>query len=721
MRAARSGFHLLAPLLGTIALAGSLPAQEPVSDSIPAYRLEGVTVTTTRETLRRAEVPRKVDVITSADIARSGATNVAELLRRTTPVEVIEYPGLLTGVAIRGFRPQFSGVTPRTLILVDGRPAGTNNLALVGVGDVERVEVLRGPASALYGSSAMGGVINVITRRGGGPLSGVASAGFGSFGTYQARGSVGGSVAPGVDVDVTISSLAQTAGYRTGSNRALSGDLARIPPGGTASPLQWASVDTVVSFTEFATRSGSGRVGYALAEGWRIEGRAEAFVGDNVQNPGDLTPGTWPSRSLKDVERGSLDVGVRGTLGSSSPSARVFSALETVDYYSAPEAPHFVSFRTPIRTLGAQVQDVHERGAVSLVTGADYTAIEAESERYTADGVRGAPFSPDAGIRSAAAFAQLRYRAAGDRLVLSTGARLDRVAFAIRETEGLANFVPNTESHGVFTPNLGARYALPGGVQLYGNVGGGFVTPEAFQVAGYSERRAGVGRGAVHVTRGNAGLRPESSRSWEGGVSYAPTTSGFDIDLALYRTDVTDRVISQPLPQGGALVRTAAGDSILSVTSYANVERAEIRGMEARVGYDFGVLRGFDRSIRAFLDGSRVFTAEEFPTGAADPRRIKNVADLTIVGGLDYDDFRRFDARLSGRYVGERIDLSYEDYVSEIVYPSYLVLDLTGAVRVAARYRVGAEVRNLLDEDYFEVRGYTQPGRALRFNLSVTF
>jgi vitamin B12 transporter len=720
MNVMQSQIRRLAPVLATLGLAGSLAGQTETRDTLPAYLLQGVTVTTTRDAADPTRIPQRIDVVTSTDVARTGATSVAEALRRSTPVEVIEFPGLLTGVAVRGFRPQYSGVTPRTLILVDGRPAGTNNLALIPVANVERIEVLRGPASALYGSSAMGGVINVITSNSRGTPRGTAEAGIGSFGTYRAHGSMGGALSERVDLDFSAASVGQTAGYRTGSNRLLSGDIQLIPPGDAARPIDWTRVDSVVSFTEFATRSAAGRVGYAFDENWRIDLRGETFVSDNVQNPGDLTPGVWPSRSLKDVSRGSFDAALSGTFVGHAPSARFFSAQETIDYFNAPQEPNFVSFRTPIRTYGLQVQEVVTRDLFTLVAGADYTAVEAKSERFTADGVRGAPFAPDAGIHSAAGFAQGRFTTLQDRLILSTGARLDRVSFAVHETPNLSGNVANTETHSVVTPNAGLRYTIGEGLQLVGNIGGAFVTPEAFQVAGYAERRAGAARSAVHLTRGNAELRPETSRSWDAGVAFFRNLAGVEADLSYFHTDVTNRIVSQLQPAGGSGF-TAAGDSILSVVSYVNVDEAEIRGLEARVSYDFGAAAGFDRSLRLFASANRILRAEEFPAGAAAPRRIRNVADLTLIGGLDFDDFRRLGGRLSGRYVGERVDLSYEDFTSEVVYPAYLVLDLTGSFRLGDRYRLGAEVRNLLDEDYFEVRGYNLPGRALRLNVGVNF
>jgi len=705
--------------IATLSLAGPLSSQSQPTDTVPAYLLDEVTVTATRAVAPRSAVPQRIDVVTSDDIARTAPVNVAELLRRNTPVEMIEYPGLLTGIAMRGFRPDYAGATPRTLILIDGRPAGTNNLTLLSLGGVERVEVLRGPASALYGSSAMSGVINVISRASRGPLEGYAGAGYGSFGAYQAGGRVGGALTSRLDFDLNVASVGQSAGYRTGRNRILGGDILRVPIGDTASPVPWTTVDTIVSFTEYASRSGGGRVSYSLSNAWRVDAGFEGFVAENVQNPGDLTPGVWPSRSLKDLSRHSVELGVTGTAGRSTRSARFFSARERIDYFSSPEPPHFVGFRTPLHTYGVQLQNALERGAVSLVTGMDFSATEVASQRFLEAGVRGAPFNPDAGIHSTAAFTQARFRLLDGRTVVSAGGRADRVTFTVHDTPGLSNHSPNSESHTVLTPNAGVRYTLPAGLQLYGNAGGAFVTPEAFQVAGYAERRPASGR-SVHVTMGNASLRPETGRSWDAGLASIGSVTGLEADFTYYRTDVANRIGPDRRTPDGATF-TVAGDTILSITSFLNVDRARIRGIEGRISYDLATLGGFDRSIRLFLDGNRVLRAEEFLADGAKPRRIKNVADLTLLGGLDFDDLRRLRGRLAARYVGERTDLSYEDYVSEMIYPHYLVFDVTSSLRVSKGYRVGAEIRNLADEDYFEVRGYSLPGRSLRLSLDVAF
>ena len=79
-------------------------------------------------------------------------TNVVRILKKNSSIDVIDYPGVLSGIGIRGFRPEFSGITKHSLILIDGRPAGATNLATILKDNVERIEVLKGPASALYGA-----------------------------------------------------------------------------------------------------------------------------------------------------------------------------------------------------------------------------------------------------------------------------------------------------------------------------------------------------------------------------------------------------------------------------------------------------------------------------------------------------------------------------------------------------------------------------------------
>ena len=72
----------------------------------------------------------------------------------------------------------YSSLSSRVLILVNGTNAGTINLAKIPTDDIERIEIVKGPSSVLYGPSAMGGVINIITKEGKGPFQGFTGQGF---------------------------------------------------------------------------------------------------------------------------------------------------------------------------------------------------------------------------------------------------------------------------------------------------------------------------------------------------------------------------------------------------------------------------------------------------------------------------------------------------------------------------------------------------------------
>ncbi|MDR7416745.1 MAG: TonB-dependent receptor [Armatimonadota bacterium] len=135
--------------------------------------------------------PAYVTVLQGEELRRLGFVTVGEALRLLAEMYVRENyggPGGLLQPSIRGTSPL------QVLVLLDGVPLNPTaqfgvNLATLSLGEVERIEVLRGPYSALWGSGALGGVIHVITRR---PERAQISGGYGSFRTAQARLSVGG-------------------------------------------------------------------------------------------------------------------------------------------------------------------------------------------------------------------------------------------------------------------------------------------------------------------------------------------------------------------------------------------------------------------------------------------------------------------------------------------------------------------------------------------------
>ena len=155
--------------------------------------LATVVVTATRQPTRANLVIADVTVIHREEIAQAGTSTIGELLSRQPGVQVVTTggPGAATTVFIRGAN---SG---HTLLLVDGQrfassTTGQAAFEMIPLSQVERIEILRGPAGAVYGADAIGGVIQVFTRHGEGPPKVDAFAGIGSQATIEGSAGVSG-------------------------------------------------------------------------------------------------------------------------------------------------------------------------------------------------------------------------------------------------------------------------------------------------------------------------------------------------------------------------------------------------------------------------------------------------------------------------------------------------------------------------------------------------
>lgn len=172
--------------LGTAAQADAPPnTGDPTAE--PARQ---TVVTGTRTEQRAQDVTVPTEIITRREIEASGARDLAELLETHPGVEVVPSPFQGTGVRLQGLDPQY------VLILIDGervagRVAGTVDLSRFSLRNVERVEIVKGPASVLYGSDAIGGVINLITRRPRRALDADGQASYGSRNEVDLRGTAG--------------------------------------------------------------------------------------------------------------------------------------------------------------------------------------------------------------------------------------------------------------------------------------------------------------------------------------------------------------------------------------------------------------------------------------------------------------------------------------------------------------------------------------------------
>jgi vitamin B12 transporter len=164
------------------------------SAAVAQTALDPVVVTGTREPEPLARVAGDVVVIDAQRIRDSTADSLEDLLRREAGVQVSRSggPGQVATVFIRG------ASASNTVVLIDGVRVGSATVGQVefesiGLSQIERIEVLRGPASSLYGADAVGGVIQIFTRRGDGEPRVTANAAIGGYGSREGNVGVSGS------------------------------------------------------------------------------------------------------------------------------------------------------------------------------------------------------------------------------------------------------------------------------------------------------------------------------------------------------------------------------------------------------------------------------------------------------------------------------------------------------------------------------------------------
>jgi vitamin B12 transporter len=189
-------------------------------DSIKTYQLSDIVVSATRTETSLTELANSITIIDSAEIRRRNKTTVFDLLKDEYGISFTQEGGAnkLASIYIRGANSN------HTLVLVDGvevnmpsDPGNSYDFSYLTPDNIERVEVLRGPQSTLYGSNAMAGVINILTKKGKGTTNFLLSGEGGSYGTYRGVGGLDGSLGI-LNYSLSVSRF-KTEGFSSSSTR----------------------------------------------------------------------------------------------------------------------------------------------------------------------------------------------------------------------------------------------------------------------------------------------------------------------------------------------------------------------------------------------------------------------------------------------------------------------------------------------------------------------
>jgi outer membrane receptor protein involved in Fe transport len=478
--------------------------------------------------------------------------------------------------------------------------------------------------------------------------------------------------------------------------------------------------------TKYEEQGGVLRLGWDVDGNWTVETRADIYDAPNVENPGDIYFGaTQPGR--KSVERYGGDARLMGSIGAHALQLQAYRSREYNENYNVTAG--FKNSESTLDFMGFGLRDNYAWRSHTFTAGVEYQTRGTEGLNWTSATVRRAPFSPAYGIANASAYAEAYLSFLEDRLIGTLGTRYDRITFDVLRTELLTSYQPGSEDYDVLSPSAGLLYRFDSGIRLRATAGRGFVTPDAYQVAGYSEALKGSGR--VAVTRGNPNLDPEQNITVDGGVGFEKPALGLSADLTYFQTEVEDRIVSRTLTGASIPFQIIDGDTLTSLSTFVNANASRMRGLEMRASADAGVLLGWNRSLRAFTNTTWMLEAvDETVVRSRDGLRdsttletdIKNVGNVNSTFGIEYDDRSFLAVRFAGRYLGTRYDTEFNDArFPDIKYPRFLLFDVAAQMRLGMSTGISLAVANLTNENYYEKRGFNMPGRDYRVGFSRTF
>jgi outer membrane receptor protein involved in Fe transport len=672
-------------ILGACSLAYAKDTAPPAESD--AVSLADFTITASRSLQPVAEVPARVEMVTALDLEATPGVYLTDSIKKNASVDVIQYPGGLAGIGLRGFRPEFSGTNQRVLVLIDGRPSGATNLGNLPSASIERIEILKGSSSSLYGASAMGGVVNVITRRSSGDVRGSASVGVGSYETVLGGVTVGGSHGR-LDFDAALSTRTQFDNFTMGNGEERQN-------------------------TSFANHSGSVRLGARISDTWRIDGRFNTFVGEDIEAPGAYTDGT-SGQSSKDVRLHGGDLRLDGSIGTHAIRATLHHSRETDKRRN--ETAGIAPFHENTRYTtfeGVQLQDawtIAER--YTLIGGVDYERVENENLRFNASGAKVRPSSVNDRRVTTAVFADASVRFLDNRFILNGGVRYDSIDLELLATPLRPDVVPGVSTLTTTNPRAGLVFMPGAGWRLHATAGRGFVAPAANQTSGYYDETVGAQR---RITRGNPNLAPESAWSYDAGIGYDQRL--FSVDLTWFQIDVVDKIESVIVTNTPALRES----------TYVNASTATSSGLEFTFAADVGALWKAPRA-QWRLSGAYTRLLDREQNLPAGTSVLRNVAEHKANITLAYTPSRALSLRTNLRWVAGMWD---QDFSRGLVftdgrgglfeYPSFVVWDLSASYRIRESHTVSLSVDNVFDRFYYEKNDYPMAGRSFTARYAIHF
>ena len=659
----------------TVFVMGGVTAQ---AEELPVYSFDEVVVTATRTENDVKKVPASTQVITQEDIKRGGATSVRNALSMYANIfQKSKVRGGGHDIIIRGME------TKHSLVMVNGRrisneadASGLGNamsLDRININDVEKIEIVRGPSSALYGSEAMGGVLNIITK----PskeqtlLTGLEHTSEDTSHWWHAdTGRIGNF---SMTLDARFNKI----------NRSMPDTATESDPYGTAQTYN-ASLNYYVNDHSYVnaymdyysqhlktdtgtptmkpitltTSRGMSLSGQAMLEGTGSKAFKQKNYG--ISWNGKTDKNDWQIQAYMSKFNWSTTSNTK-VLGSIPPAGMegMFNFLlqkkNTYDFNHDEHNMWAIEGRDSLR-----VNDHHR-----VTFGAEYVKDKVAGTGLGSNGD---------GVHSITENGKTK--SSSEKTLSSYAAYLqDEIEY------GKWFIVPaiRYDHHSAYgshtSPKIGVTYNATDHFRIKANYGDGFKAPSVSQL--YYDLDMQMGRNWVHLT-GNPNLKPEKSKSWDLGVE-AEFGKGYG-SLTYFDNDVDNLIAS--IPKG----KDSNGHNLYR---YENVNKARIKGLENTLGYRFN-------DTLEFKVTSTLLDAKDTSAGKDLTQR----ARLSQIYQLIYDDHKDtgWSAVLWNQLDYKFVTGKTWEKSGESVKKSYSLTNFSLTRKVNKDTRVYGSVQNIFDK-----------------------
>lgn len=679
------------------------PEDDPKIEEKDGKRVfkERVVVTAGRQEQDATETPAAISIINAEEIADRQPEKMADLFKELPGVDV-QGEGPFRGLpVIRGLSSN------RVLILVDGQRLNNAREStvfagiqpgLVDLSEVERIEVLRGPASVLYGSDAMGGVINIITKK--------PDLGTDEFEMNHSLNYEYGSAADSSSAHADIRGNGNGWGFNLSVGWETADDY-KAPEDAADSPhyAEYVLSDGTVPNSGMEQSSVQGGLRFLTGDRGVLKTNFEVVRTEDVGFPGFDPETSGVDIQFPRFDRDKLSVGWDSGpmwgLENFSVSSYYQSVTKESKRFIDPSPFFYIHTYTKseIDTFGLSTQAIGSWGDHSVTMGLDFyrdDLDDSQTNEYPWE-TNTEVAVPDSYQEGLGVFIQDEYQAT-DQLRLIAGLRGDHFTFkSDNDPDYLGEPFDVTDSN--ISGNLGAMYAVTDHVELTALVGRGFRAPN-IQERAYNGNTSEPGYWVVQ----NPDLTSETSLNTEVGFKFHYDRYYGGVNI--FHNDIQDFITFVDLGQNP--------DTGFFEIQYDNIEDATIKGVELEletIMYDRWTLI----TNYSYTEGDNDTTGE--PLGFIPPWK--------AVLGLRYTAPKWW-AEANGRFVGRQNRVPSPENIDnpeeEAPIGDFTTLDVRAGYAFDSGISLRATLGNLFDELYSEPYNLRpEPGRYLRASIGYRF